>query len=694
MGTRHAEGRSTRTGWLLARWATVVRGWLVPLVAVVAVAASLLLVAPASAASAAPGDPDERPAAASPTPDPAESRNAMSRARRMLAKLGYDISTLGSPTPDDPNYMKKIIADQVINRVQGWVAEGKTGFGLKDLYPLVQDGEAIYRKSQKRVAALEKKLAKSERELKKLTEIAKDTTRSPEQRAKAAAKLPQKRKDVANNRRSLLDATPTKPDHDGTIKRLRNTLDDLDRDLAKAERRGALPGAKKELTKKRDAVQKALAEAEAEKADYDRRRGDGGDASGTTARGPKEPKGPKKPPTGATRTEPKGPRSVGPKATRPWSSLFRPGGPRVDSGASDLIGQGIADEIRKHGRVEDEKLLHRAMEDPALRRRIIADYREYPERSPWEKTRRDFDGSKGFRQTEALRIGPALIKYEEAENIAKRSRNDRNYLQAHRDCGGYDTCVTDRTRKLRELDTKLKKQADRSNNDAVYRQARVECGGYDTCVVERTRKLRELNTKVKKQADRSNNDPTYQRARQDCGGYDTCVVERTRKLRELDTKLKKQADRSNNDAAYLQARKECGGYDTCVTERTRKLREQNARNTTNAPTAKKTTTGNRTTPKKTTTTKKTDTKKTTTTRANRSNNDPAYRQARVECGGYDTCVTERTRKLREQNARNTTTTPTAKKTTTGNKTTPKKTADTDKDTKKTGGKGTKKTGGK
>ncbi|MEU7755740.1 hypothetical protein, partial [Micromonospora sp. NPDC049171] len=622
MGTTRAGCRSPRTGWLLARWAVVVRGWLVPLVAVVAVAASLMLVAPAPAASAAPGEPDERPAAASPTPDPAESRNAMSRARRMLAQLGYDISALGSPTPDDPNYMKKIIADQVINRVQGWVAEGKTGFSLKDLYPLLQDGEAVYRKAQKRLTAQRKKLERSERKLKRLTEIATDTTRSPKQRAKAAAKLPKMRKDVANNRRSLRDATPSKPDYDGNVKRLRNTLKDLDGKIAKAERRGALPGAKKELAKKRDAVQKELAEAEAEKADYDRRRGDDGDTSGTTAR---RPKGPNKPPTGATRTAPKGLQSAGPKVTRPWSSVLGRRGPRVDSGAGELIGQGIADEIRKHGQVEDEKLLHRAMEDPALRQRIIDDYREYPERSPWEKTRRDFDSSKGFRQTEALRIGPALIKYEEAENIAKRSRNDRNYLQAQRECGGYDTCVTDRTRKLRELNTKLKKQTDRSNNDPAYLQARKECGGYDTCVTERTRKLRELNTKLKKQTDRSNNDPAYLQARKECGGYDTCVTERTRKLRELNTKLKKQTDRSNNDPAYLQARKECGGYDTCVTERTRKLREQNARNTNNGPSTKKTTTGNKTTPKKTTTTKKTDTKKTTTStkRANQSNNDPA-----------------------------------------------------------------------
>ncbi|MET9568458.1 hypothetical protein ABZY34_04815, partial [Streptomyces virginiae] len=35
-------------------------------------------------------------------------------------------------------------------------------------------------------------------------------------------------------------------------------------------------------------------------------------------------------------------------------------------------------------------------------------------------------------------------------------------------------------------------------------------------------------------------------------------------------------------------------------------------------------------------------------KARKSNADPLYQQARKECGGYDTCVAERTRKLREQ----------------------------------------------
>ncbi|SCF67643.1 hypothetical protein, partial [Streptomyces sp. Ncost-T10-10d] len=75
----------------------------------------------------------------------------------------------------------------------------------------------------------------------------------------------------------------------------------------------------------------------------------------------------------------------------------------------------------------------------------------------------------------------------------------------------------------------------RSNADPLYQQARTECGGYDTCVTERTHKLRKQNAKAiaqsTKKAHRSNADPLYQQARTECGGYDTCVTERTHKLR-------------------------------------------------------------------------------------------------------------------------------------------------------------------
>ncbi|MER5853761.1 hypothetical protein ABT126_44565 [Streptomyces sp. NPDC002012] len=44
--------------------------------------------------------------------------------------------------------------------------------------------------------------------------------------------------------------------------------------------------------------------------------------------------------------------------------------------------------------------------------------------------------------------------------------------------------------------------------------------------------------------------------------------------------------------------------------------------------------------------------------ADKSNAGPLYQQARTECGGYDTCVTERTDKLRAQKKATTTTTTT------------------------------------
>ncbi|MFJ1551808.1 hypothetical protein [Streptomyces sp. NPDC088246] len=84
------------------------------------------------------------------------------------------------------------------------------------------------------------------------------------------------------------------------------------------------------------------------------------------------------------------------------------------------------------------------------------------------------------------------------------------------------------------LDT-AKAIADKSNTDPLYQQARTECGRYDTCVTERTDKLRKQNAKAiaesTKKAQKSHADPLYQQARTECGGYDTCVTDRVAKLR-------------------------------------------------------------------------------------------------------------------------------------------------------------------
>ncbi|MFF3784066.1 hypothetical protein [Streptomyces sp. NPDC001933] len=45
-------------------------------------------------------------------------------------------------------------------------------------------------------------------------------------------------------------------------------------------------------------------------------------------------------------------------------------------------------------------------------------------------------------------------------------------------------------------------------------------------------------------------------------------------------------------------------------------------------------------------------------KAKESDADPLYQQARTECGGYDTCVTDRVAKLRDQKKTTTATTTT------------------------------------
>ncbi|MFD8381732.1 hypothetical protein ACFV2X_24905, partial [Streptomyces sp. NPDC059679] len=183
-------------------------------------------------------------------------------------------------------------------------------------------------------------------------------------------------------------------------------------------------------------------------------------------------------------------------------------------------------------------------------------------------------------------------------------------------------------------------------------------------------KLRKQNAKAiaesTKKAKESNADPLYQQARTECGGYDTCVTERTNKLRKQNAKAiaesTKKAKESNADPLYQQARTECGGYDTCVTERTNKLRAQKKATTTKSDQLRTTDVHKITTAKTgQTNQRKTQTAKAieeSTKKAKKSNADPLYRQARTECGGYDTCVTERTNKLRAQKKATTATNPT------------------------------------
>ncbi|MCX5115527.1 hypothetical protein OOK13_45355 [Streptomyces sp. NBC_00378] len=225
-----------------------------------------------------------------------------------------------------------------------------------------------------------------------------------------------------------------------------------------------------------------------------------------------------------------------------WGSLKTPkAGFRGSTGTNQMadaiagvIADGISQDYAAHLDRRNQQLLEQARKDPALAKRIIDDYNEIKDNNEIEVLFRGFDTSKGFTQDATRQVAPELIKSQKALDTAKavadKSNADPFYQQARTECGGYDTCVIDRTAKLRKQNAKAiaesTKKAKKSNADPLYQQARTECGGYDTCVIDRTAKLRKQNAKAiaesTKKAKKSNADPLYQQARTECGGYDTC----------------------------------------------------------------------------------------------------------------------------------------------------------------------------
>ncbi|MFE6023845.1 hypothetical protein ACFQ6O_46710 [Streptomyces sp. NPDC056441] len=594
------------------------------LVAFVA-AVGFVLAGPATDASAAPPPPD--PAAGSPANEPSR-----------WDKLSWSMYGWAhhSLDPNDPYYQVKLPVQHIIKWQFKRATNGGTTFSPKTDGPdIAETFINYYRESRQTVKGLTKQVTKAEKKV-----------RQDEQRV-AAAKTPaeleqakqQLRKSVRQHKYvsgKLRDVKKAQPETTATqVERLDKQVRKLEKKIRKLQRRAADP----RQTRTTDGLalvkqqihdtRTALSQAQAER---DRLRGpDDDDGTGGTRATTTGPKTPSKGPSTSGMKTPKGsvvssvkPPKTGPKFGLKMPRWGRGQGTGLSETLGDLAGQAYADHVSS----EHEQLLKKAVEDDTLRRAIIDDYHQIEDDTPLDSLGRGFDTSKGFTQGATRDIGPKLIKHQEM------------------------------------LDT-TKAVADRSNADPLYQQARTECGGYDTCVTERTHELRKQNAKAiadsTKKAKKSNADPLYQQARTECGGYDTCVTERTHKLRKQNAKAiadsTKKAKKSNADPLYQQARTECGGYDTCVTERTAKLRAQKKATTTTATT--RTTYVHKTTTAKTgqTNQHKTQNAKAiaeSTKKAAKSNADPLYQQARTECGGYDTCVTERTAKLRAQEKATTT----------------------------------------
>ncbi|MFF1918056.1 hypothetical protein ACFVYE_42325 [Streptomyces sp. NPDC058239] len=622
-------------------------------------AVGFALVGPAATASAAPPPPD--PAAGSPANEPGR-----------WDKLSWSMYGWAhhSLDPNDPYYQVKLPVQHIIKWQFKRAAGGGTTFSPRTDGPDIAETIAnYYQESRQTVKGLTKQVAKAEKKVRK-AEKRVAAAKTPAKLEQAKEKLRKSVKQYKYVSGKLRDAKKAQPETTATqVERLDKQVRKLENKIRRLQRRAADP--RQTRTKDGRALVKqqihdtrtALSQAQAER---DRLRGpDDDDGTGGTRTTPRDPKQPPKGPvsTGPTATSTtskgttgakgnKGTTATGPTTTpkktrsttatgptaswKGWNSLKTPktgfrgstGTNQMTDAISAAIADGVSQDYAAYLDHRNQQLLEQARKDPDLAKRIIDDYNEIKDNNDIEVLFRGFDTSKGFTQGATRQVAPELIKSQKALDTAKAV-------------------------------------ADRSNADPLYQQARTECGGYDTCVTERTSKLRTQNAKAiaasTKKAAKSNADPLYQQARTECGGYDTCVTERTTKLRKQNAKAitdsTKKAKKSNADPLYRQARTECGGYDTCVTERTAKLRAQKKATTTTATT--RTTDVHKTTTAKTSQTNQHKTQNAkaiteSTKKAKTSNADPLYQQARTECGGYDTCVTERTAKLRAQEKATTT----------------------------------------
>ena len=678
----------TTDHWLtrvLRRWPMLV---LVGLVALVA-AVGFVLAGSATAASAAP--PPASPASGPNAGEPGRWKTTTAKINGVAYQIWYNDAL----DPSDPNYKAKLAAQigfrRIVNRTVGGGNLGAPS--ASDIPGLLDDITEYVRRMRQTVDGLNKQVNQTQKDIERLKQEASDTNRTKAQRDRAAAQLREKQarynRVFRDHEKAKAQAKPF--DWDAEVDRLTNRVRDLERE-AKNPR----------LTERgREQAQQRVADARTELSDAqaDRKRLQGPDddsgAARTPARGPKNP--PKTPTTAGAKDAPKTPTAGGAKTrvppVGPAVRTPRGGGVGLSGTFGELFGQHYADQLSD----EHRKLLEDALKDPALRKRVIDDYNQIKDDNALDTLVRGLDTSKGFTQGATRDIGPKLIEHQKKLDTTKRNADKSNadplYQQARRDCGGYDTCVTERVRKLREQNAKAladsTKKAQQSNADPLYQRARQECGGYDTCVQDRLKKLRQEKAKTDKaiaestkKAQRSTNDPLYQRAQHECGGYDTCVQDRLKKLRATKAattakpktttaKPKTTTSKPKTDPAlakkqYEDAAKVCGGYETCIKDRLNKVRGTDTKAT---PTKPKTTTSKPKTttvkPKTTTAKPKTTTVKPKTT-TSKPKTDPAlakkqYEDAAKVCGGYETCIKDRLNKVRGTDTK---ATPTKPKTTT------------------------------
>ncbi|MGW9121759.1 hypothetical protein ACWGRV_34995 [Streptomyces sp. NPDC055663] len=516
-GSRRGRG----AGWWLAReprrWPVGVRMALVAVIAVV----GFTLVGPTATASAAPPPP-------SPTSD---SGREPSRWDRLQWKM-YETLVPATVDGHDPYYKWKVLWQIAAKRVLTKLEKGSVSLSFKDDVPnLAQDAEELKRRWQETPDGLRRQRTKIGNKIHDLNQkIDRAQTLAEREELESDREVVRRQeKDVAKRYRKLMETQPDAESVAARIQGLDTKISDLRNKITSLEEetKKSRPDRREKL-RQLNTARANLAEAEAEHRRLQGPPDDDSDTGGTRTT-PRDPKQPPKGPgstnpttTPTTSTTPKGTKSttvtgptVTPKGTtgtdpamswKGWNSLKTPkAGFRGSTGTNQMadaiagvIADGISQDYAAHLDRRNQQLLEQARKDPALAKRIIDDYNEIKDNNEIEVLFRSFDTSKGFTQGATREVAPELIKSQKALDTAKavadKSNADPFYQQARTECGGYDTCVTERTDKLRkqnaEAIAELTKKAKESNADPLYQQARTECGGYDTCVTDRTAKLR------------------------------------------------------------------------------------------------------------------------------------------------------------------------------------------------------------
>ncbi|WP_354645260.1 hypothetical protein [Kitasatospora camelliae] len=625
--------------------------------AAVAVAAGAAVAVPAGTASAAPV-----PATPGPAQSPqGEEPKGLAKVVRKINGVVYHVWYNDSLDPTEPGYKRKLATQIVVRRVTPGLVDGTPD--VPGVQAVVEDIAEFHRKSVWTVSGLKGKVAATRQRITELNQRV-DNATTGTKRAKAKKDLKQARKDVRFWDKKLAEvkekAVPM--DWDREVSRLENKIGEAKRQtynprLTKAGRAQA----QQEL----DQLREELAQAEADRKRYGRP--DDGDDGGGAVRPREKKPGPTKPPTGTGKKKQRvdvtkktggtaepamdrmgGKRKSGPTVSTPAikpDTAKRVATPAIKPDAAKTVTAPVAKpDLAKTvvSRVQPPvapKVVVPVPTIPRFQGARLGTIRPGVPRS---------GGRGGGADVAAAAIGDVLgqMVMERADEKVRR-----NLDRAIKDPKYREALITEyqRQQKMDPIDDFkhlfATSEVDRYSAEQLGRQLSNYQMQLDLnrAVEETVKAIRAFQAaeEKKREAEHAKATGKQPTGKKTDKGADATTGKKTPKDKQEkyqkgpDSREQAEADadrewqlRSKRAAALAQAK----GPDKQYESEGKGTKGKNDKATEDKSgkhaKAKAIAKANQ--------------------RAAKSNADPLYQQARHECGGYDTCVTERTRKLREQ----------------------------------------------